>query len=399
MAALSRQQKGTVSLVAGRHKARWKDVDGKPKSRNFASEAAAHDFLRDEVRRVEAERLLRSIPGEVGSSDIKTIADEVGLAPANVRALVERDEVDVLPRTFNDLADRFLESWGPKVDPSTYRSRLSQLQHVRDTFGDRHPDSIRPYEIEAWRLTVSSGVRHYAHRMLRQVYRWGLKNKLVTEDPTFGIENPHSKRSERRQPKPFQSWAEVEEVIAELGRPEFKALVVSMVDAGLRPEEAFGLNRADVEFDHERRRGRFVMRRRFSQSVEKAGLKRRGEEERTVPFTSRTYEALKALPPRLDTLVLFPAKGGGRIDLSKWSYFHWRPAFAASGVEYRVPYDCRHTAITWALSAGIPTERVAKLHGTSEKQIRETYSGWIKVNEDDAIDALESWHARQAVAE
>ena len=164
-----------------------------------------------------------------------------------------------------------------------------------------------------------------------------------------------------------------------------------LVDTGMRPEELFGLDRADV--DYERRE--FIARRRYTQFALKDGLKRRGELERVVPFTQRTVDALKAMPPRIDTQVLFPAARGGRINMHEFRSTHWVPAFKAAGIEFRTMYDCRHTAISWALSAGVPPAKVALIFGTSMKQLDATYSHLIKSDFDDYRAALELFAARQ----
>jgi integrase len=118
--------------------------------------------------------------------------------------------------------------------------------------------------------------------------------------------------------------------VAELD-PRYAALPVVLVGTGLRPEEAFGLDRADVEYDDARRRGRIHVRRRYSDRTVKPGGKT--GKTRVVPFGERVYAALKTMPPRIDTIVLFPAPRGGRIDIEKFRHREWAPAVRAAGLE------------------------------------------------------------------
>jgi integrase len=109
--------------------------------------------------------------------------------------------------------------------------------------------------------------------------------------------------------------------------PRYRAIPIVLVGTGLRPEELFGLNRADVDRDA----GVLHVRRRWTGGVLKDGGKTDGS-TRSVPLRQRVVAAIDAMPRRIDTPVLFPAPRGGRIDLEKFRHREWTPARRAAGV-------------------------------------------------------------------
>jgi integrase len=313
------------------------------------------------------------------------------------RAFVERQAAEVLalrrgdlipsehrPQSVAALLDLFLERHGATVDPATRRKLERQLKHPRATFGERHPDSLNRLELEDWRQTLSAGSRHDVFRAFRQALTWAAARSLCTRDASAGIRNPKRKRHERRDVFPFETWADVEAVTDELD-PRYRAVPIVAVGCGLRPEELFGLHRADVD----RAAGVVHVRRRFTGGMVKPGTKT--GPERAVPLRQRVLHVLDAMPPRIDTPILFPAPRGGYIDIERFRHREWTPALRAAGVDHRRIYDMRHTFATWAIESGVQASYLAVVMGTSIRELEDTYFRWLRRTDEQLRAAFDAY--------
>jgi integrase len=299
---------------------------------------------------------------------------------------------DVVPaRDRPKTVDELLDVHGRTLDSLTVRKMTAHFRKARAEFGDRHPESLRRLEVEDWRESLPPGSRHGVFRVFGQALTWGVARGLVERNATDGIRNPRRNRHERREVTPFESWEEVDAVVAELDS-RYAAIPIFAVGTGLRPEEWIGLHRSDIDRD-----ARSVsVRRRFVGGELKDGGKTPGS-VRTVPLRQRVIDVLDAMPPRIDTPILFPAPRGGYIDLEKWRHREWAPALRAAGIKHRRVYDCRHTFATWAIESGdVQLWYLATIMGTSVTQLEDTYARWLTRTDEQLRAAFDSYDARAA---
>jgi len=294
-------------------------------------------------------------------------------ADEEVARLVNGHSGVVLYENVNALLDAFEVYYarhgmrGRTPDPSTLEGVVGRLRKARKAFGDRAPESLLKMEIQDWRVEIPAGTRHEAFRNLRMALSWAVRTKALSANPTDDIPNPKRAKHERKPVKAFENMAEVERVAAELSII-YAALIVVLACTGMRPEEAFGIEWRDVDFDH-----RILhLSRRFTRGRLKEGLK--SQPDRDVRFGPRVERALKSIPRRLDTRIVFCTPMGSHTDDSAFRNREWLPALRASGLPHHRLYDLRVSFITWALQNGNSPAEVAEHCGTSIAQIDATYS-------------------------
>jgi integrase len=101
------------------------------------------------------------------------------------------------------------------------------------------------------------------------------------------------------------------------------------------------------------------------------------QKKRTFPCNSKLKEFLISIKPENcnpDDLI-FPAPYGGLIDVGRFRNRIWEPLITAMGIEYRKPYQTRHTFVTLALESGHTVQDVARLVGNSPEVIYKHYAG------------------------
>lgn len=288
--------------------------------------------------------------------------------------------------TLAAFVEEFLTAKGGTVEPVTVRTLRVRLAYATRQFGTLTLREIepRPREIAEWAATLG-GMRYPVLSALRQALDAAVRWRLLDENPAKAAgPNPQPRA---REVTPFAP-VDVEMIAAEIG--PWAPLVVVAAETGLRPEEWIGLERRDVRRDD----AVLLVERVFSDGAVK-GYGKTSRSRRRVPLTDRALTALEALPPRLDTRLVFPAARGGHIDLHNWRAREWYPALDAAGLGRCGPYALRHTFVTNALAAGVPIFDVARYAGTSVEMIEKTYGHLARGSEEHARTLLDTYSRRR----
>jgi integrase len=238
--------------------------------------------------------------------------------------------------TLAELVDAYLAPHD--VEPVTIEKLRWLLAKAVAVFGDRPVGELRSEEIAGWRIALSAGYRFDATQALRQVLARAVVWGMIDSNPAkLGVDNPSPRRREQR---PFESWAELDAVAANLA-PRYRPMVIFAAATGLRPAEWLALEWRDIDVE-----ARVVYVHR---SFTKGRLKcpKTEASRRAVLLQTIALDAIEQQPSSRQSALVFPAERGGYLDLHNFRNREWKPAQVAAGTEpLRRVYDLRHTFAT-----------------------------------------------------
>lgn len=275
------------------------------------------------------------------------------------------------PVTLREHAERWLHVHAATRDPNTVRTLRERLRGPLKVFGGEHLRDLERMaaEIAEWRVTLPERSRYGIVSALRQcleaAVRWG--------DMSV---NPAKLAGPNPQPPPrgvrTLTTAEIDAIAAELG-DVFGPMVKFAAATGMRPEEWIALERGDID-----RAARVV---RVARTHVEGRTKPHGKTStsaRDVPLSARALAALDDRAPRLDTRLVFPAPGGGPLNLGNFRRRDWKPALEAAGIADRRIYDLRSTFASHALAAGVSVFELSRVMGTSVRMIERHYGALLQ---------------------
>jgi integrase len=289
--------------------------------------------------------------------------------------------------------DRYIDFKRPSVSPSYLAHQLQATRnHLQKLSVLPRADAVVIRDWAIANLSIDSAKRLISQ--LSACYAWAKNSKLIEANPFVGMapemKLPRSKKISvgDKEIEPFTA-TERDSIIEAFKTNRFchpftsrnhlhsnyAAYVQFLFYTGCRPSEAIGLQWKNIDFDKRIVIFREAVVQSPSGRIRKEGLKT--QSFRRFKINDQLYQILEDTKPlncNADTLV-FPAAEGGFIVQDNFRKRVWKKVLQGLGLEYRVPYQTRHTFITLCLDKGIDAKDIAQWVGNSPEIIYRHYAG------------------------
>lgn len=270
----------------------------------------------------------------------------------------------------------------------SYKTPQGFLETLVEHFGAKLIRNITHDDVDQFKLLrLRTPKQRGGHRaiasvnreleLMRAVMRFAARQGWLTRSP-FEMGAPViSKADERRRERVLTYNEEKRLLDACTGRrSHLRPLLVAALDTGLRRGELLKLNWRDVDL--------------AGRTIKVIALNSKTARPRLVAMTPRLVTELEALhsnmPQDLDALVF------GITDTVKKSF---AAACKAAGVEGFRFHDCRHTAITRMIQAGIAPMEIMKISGHTQHV---TFARYVNPDTDAVQRAADTLAAFNALA-
>jgi integrase len=256
-----------------------------------------------------------------------------------------------------------------------------KFERIRDDFGTRTAASITQDEIVEWLdqeledrgWKPASWNRYQA--AWSTLYRVAVKSKKVTLNPAAGI----PKHAENNSRVRFLTRAEEVKLIAKISEiaPHYVPILELKLHSAMRTSEL----KRSVVGDHSTETGMLTVHQRKNRNAPPI---------RHVPLDPIGVNAYNTLATgKKPGELLYPMEDGGKLPQD----FGWlTDAAVAAGVLDFTPHDCRHTAASRWVMAGVPLAVVSKFLGHVTTAMTMRYSHLQPENRDQAIAAMMSYY-------
>lgn len=200
---------------------------------------------------------------------------------------------------------------------------------------------------------------------------WAVESQLISENPFKKINRKILVQKSEDDINPFT--AQERDIILEAFRTSkyysfYLPLVEFVFYTGCRPCEATPLEWSNIKANV------IIFNKAYVER--KTQFKLKTQKKRIITLNSQVKEIIQSAQSLPSNTLVFPSKEGKYLDWHNFCNRAWRKTLESlPEIEYRNPYQMRHTFITLALQKGVPIVDLAKHCGNSPKIILDKYAG------------------------
>jgi len=270
------------------------------------------------------------------------------LAETGKESRMKRDTI-----LFNQLSKLFLEWCEREKEPSTYAWYKYLVESFCEFLKGKRARDVIPQDLNDWFASqdFGAGTRSRAIAAISRVLNWGVKNKIIRENPIRGMERPTKPRRE------VYVNAEQRQQILDCYRETdpFRDFLFAMEQTGCRPSEIAEVTSKNAMLD----RGLWVIYKHKTKNQTQGKARVIYLSDAMVELTRRL---LDHVPP--ETPLFRNRKG------EPWTRNAIRCRMRRVRAKLKIPglvaYLYRHGFITQALEKGISDALVAELAGHAD---------------------------------
>lgn len=283
-------------------------------------------------------------------------------------ALDEREEGAPTEVTCREFAENWTRDY-PRPDESSNKTNHERVSKFGKDFGDRLLASVRRQEARQWALENVGRIP-----AVRAMFNDAVNDEIVPKNPFAGLRivkaESRKERGQKRSPVTRDELHEMADlalvVHGEAMGPMVRALILVAAYTGMRAGELFGLRWSDIEGDTIR------VQRQFSSRLGREKEPKAGSMG-AIFCPEPAREALRTLPRRLDTELVFTTERGRQFTQGNLQHY-WPPVRSAFGKHGLAFHSLRHFCATYLLNElRVEPWKVAK-------QLRHSDGGTLVLN-------------------
>lgn len=281
------------------------------------------------------------------------------------------------------LIDRRASNYTPRTI-QTYRERLRQFTAWLEGRGVRHIEALTATDIRAFFLHLQEGHKspwtvHGLAQVIKTFCRWLVADEWLQKDPMRNVKMP-------KLPKeilPALTKTDVQKLLDAADSKRDYALVLFMLDTGIRALELVSLNGGDIDL----RTGVVTIRHGKGQKDRQAYIGAKATKAMIRYYRAVFHGAPEDGGP---VWVSIGVRNNGRRLTYEGLRMALRRLAAQAGVKAATPHTFRRTFALWSLRNGMSIYHLRRIMGHADLQVLLRY---LDVQESDLKSAHDAYGA------